>query len=400
MKIVIILHIFLLAFMSPAVGNPVSIDIFQIEDKTKIRTIEQILDNPSWAKVGDISTLNFGLPRANYWLKIVVKNTLPDATYKLMLSTIVPDTIEVYYSLKSGVLNKELIGEAIPSNERFLNYYFKPNADTPSVIYLKIMGDEQPIALHISIERSDMGSNTNLLAALFSGLLYGIVCFILIINLVLFISNREKLYLYFCFFNVFCTGVIAYFDGLVKLLLIPNSIYWNNEFIAIALCGSFISINYYFQELLEIKSRQPALMPYFTTVNCAYLLIGGLSFWHPTGFVWYIKLQLILTSGEALLLLISLILARHNEKTYLIVQFVSIGLVIVFGSITQLYFLGFLPINFLTRYAVHFMILPQVFIQTYALFRRFTLLTEERLAMQATLLKSSEQYSQSLINTL
>ncbi len=388
-----------LLFLMPfAKGNPLVMEVYQLTDVSKSLGIEAVVKSNDFTKIEHINRLNFGISLPNYWLKIVVKNTVREATYKLVLATITLDTIEVY-ALNQGILQKTLIGEAIPSNERFFNYYFKP-ADTPSVFYLKITGNGQPSALPMSIVRSDLGNDLNTVSILFSGLLYGIVCFILIINLVLFRGTSEKLYLYFSIFNIFSTGVVLYFDGFIKLLFIPDSVYWNNQFICISLCGSFVSVNYYYHEFLRIKDNQPTLTRYFNVINILFLAIGSLSFWHPTGFNLYIKFNLIMTSVEAFLLLASLFRVRRKEKEYFMVQLVSIVLVIIFGTIVQLYFFGFLPVSLLTRYAVHGMILPQILIQAFALGRRFTFLAKERLALQSSLLTASEQYSQSLINTL
>jgi two-component system, sensor histidine kinase LadS len=398
MKKGLLMFFLLLSLLSFAEANPVTMDIYQLRDKSKTLGIEQVVNSPQFEKVEDIGALNFGISLSNYWLKIVVKNALPDATYKLVLSTITPDTIEIF-TLKEGVLTKNWIGEGIPSNERFLTYYFKPQP-IETVIYLKITGDGQPKALPISVVRSDIGDDKNINSILFSGLLYGLVLFVLIINLILFIGTSEKLYLYFFIFSIFCTGVILYFDGFVKLLLIPNSLYWNNQFVALALCGSFITANYYFYEFLKIKNNQSALTKYFTYVNISFFAVACLSFWHPTGFSLFIKFNLFMTTAEAILLFISVVLVRQKEKEYFIIQLLSIVLIIVFGTIVQLYFLGSLPINMLTKYAIHCMILPQILIQTYALGKRFANLGNERLALQITLLQSSEQYSQSLISTL
>ncbi len=398
MKKGLLMCLFSFLLMSFANGSPIVMDVYQLEDKSKKLDIEEVLKNEQFLKIEDIGALNFGISLSNHWLKIEVKNTLPDASYKLVLATITPDTIEVY-TFNQGILKKELIGEAIPSDERFLNYYFK-FPTTPSVFYLKITGDGQPIALPISVIRSDEGDAIGSASILFSGLLYGIVCFILIINCVLFIGTSERLYLYFFIFNIFCTGDVLYFDGFIKLLFIPNSIYWNNQFIAIALSGSFISINYYFHEFLKIKAHQPAFTRYFKGVNSLFCIILSLSFWHPTGFNFYIKFNIFITTAEAVLLFTSVIRLRQKEKEYFMIQLTSIMLIIVFGTIVQLYFFGLLPVNLLTRYAVHCMILPPILIQTFALGKRITLLAKERLALQTTLLESSEQYSQSLINTL
>jgi two-component system, sensor histidine kinase LadS len=405
----LVIVVFWLSLMSSAIGNPIAMEVYELKNEKGEFGIDEVIKSNQFSKVEHIGSLNFGISISNYWLKILVKNTVPNATYKLVISSIVPDTIEIY-ELKEGILKKELIGEAIPSEERFINYYFK-TADTTlsasrtipqggTVFYLKIRGDGQPIALPLSIVRSDMGDDMGILSILFSGLLYGIVCFILIINLVLYIGNPERLYLYFFIFNIFCTGVVLYFDGFVKLLFFPNSLYWNNQFVAIALCGSFISINYYIQEFLKIKQHRPALTKYFKGINILFWVVLGLSFWHPTGFNWYIRFNIVITTAEAILLFTSVMLVRQMEKEYFMVQLISISSVIVFGTILQLYYVGVLPINGITRYAVHCMILPQILIQTFALGKRFTILAKERRVLQEALLETSEQYSQSLISTL
>ena len=146
-----------LSIMSSAIGNPVAVDIYELKDKNRELGIEQVIKSNLFSKINDVSSLNFGITISNYWLKIVVKNTVPDATYKLIISCIVLDTVEIYEQ-KDGNLKKELIGEAIPSDERFLNYYFKPS-DEETILYLKITGDGQPVALPLSIIRSDKGES-------------------------------------------------------------------------------------------------------------------------------------------------------------------------------------------------------------------------------------------------
>jgi two-component system, sensor histidine kinase LadS len=398
MKKWMLISLLLFSLMSAAVGSPIVIEVYQMTDKNRELDIEQVLKSEDFSKVANIRQLNFGISLSNYWLKVIVQKTIPNATYKLSVSSIVPDTIEVYEQ-KAGFFRREFIGEGIPSNGRFLNYYFKPT-DNETVFYLKIRGDGQPIALPLSIVRSDNGEDIDISSVLFSGLLYGIVCFILIINLVLFIGTGEKLYLHFLAFNIFSTGDVLYFDGFVKLFFIPDSVYWNNQFIAIALCGSFISTNYYFLEFLKLKQHQPALTKYFEGINFLFWVILGISFWHPTGFNGFIKFNILITSVEAILLFTSVMVVRQKEKEYFMVQLISISLVIVFGTIVQLYFFGFLPISFLTRYSVHGMILPQILIQAFALGKRFTLLGKDRMELQKALLKNAEQYSQSLISTL
>ncbi len=383
---------------SSANGNDLAMDIYQLDDESQNLTIQQVQFSNQFFKVDDLGTLNFGISETNHWLKIIPKDVVFGATYKLILSTITPDTIEIY-TFEEGLLKKELIGEGVPSAERFLNYYFKPSIPQ-RILYLKITGNGQPIALPLRIVRSDIGYDVGITSVLFSGLLYGLVFFIFISNLTLYVNTLERLYLYFCIFNIFCMGVVLYFDGFVKYLFIPDSIYWNNQFIAIAMCGSFVSVNYYIQDFFKIKENVPSLTKYFKGINFFFLAILILSFWHPIGFVLYIKLNLLATSAEAILLFVSVLMLRRNKKEYFTMQLASILLFVLLGTTLQLFFLGFLPVNLITRYSIHCMILPQIFIQTFALGMRFSVLTKEYLQLQTTLRRSSQQYSQSLIRTL
>ena len=74
-------------------------------------------------------------------------------------------------------------------------------------------------------------------------------------------------------------------------------------------------------------------------MNLLFWAILGVSFWHPVGFNLYIKFNIFITSAEALLLLVSVMRVRQKEKDFFSAQLISIVLVIVFGTIVQLYFL-------------------------------------------------------------
>lgn len=376
----------------------VSFKVYSFETSNKDINLATVLKNNNFTKVNNINTLNFGVSNKVHWLKIEITNAAPLENYKLHIATITPDSIAVYI-LNGNIYTKTYIGEGFASTERFLNFNFKTTAAKTTTLYLQVIGNGQPIVLPLSIYPR-VYDVFKLKTVLITGLIYGIIFFIIVINLVFFISTGQKLYLYFVAFNVFGWSIIFSFDGFIKLFIFTNSIYWNNELVAIGFIASFISTNFYVSEFLNIKKYDTVLNIFFKLINVVLLLQLAISFWHPVGFKIYILLNLITLTAEAFLLLTCVLYIQKKEKQYFLTQLTSVIFLIVFGTITQFYFAGLLPISFITQHVLYFMILPQIFIQTFALAKRLKLIIKEKSRLQQSLLTSSALHSQSLIFTL
>ena len=388
---------FILTFISLDVfshDEPVDITVFHLTDPDKKINIYQAIEHPDFSKVDKISALNFGIAMADHWIKIILNNTHADIPYKLSIDAIGADTIEIYQKINEKY-QRTLIGEAIFDQERFPTCHFV-TTESQTILYLKTTGMGFPISLPLKIEKINITDSQDYTPILMSGVIYGLILLVIILSGVLFVSTKEKVYLYFLFLNIFSGSAIFYFDGFVKFYLFHHSIYWNNQFIAIAFCGSFISANYYIPEFLNIKEFGEGFLKWFSLSNIVFAGILAISFWHPTGFSIYVASNIILTSFVALLFFLCVWHVRKYTKEYFPIQLTSVLLIIFFGTVAQLYFLGILPINIVTRFAVHGMVLPQLLIQSYAMGKRFSILSQER----AELLRVSEQHSQSLITTL
>lgn len=377
--------------------DPISFQFSYLEDSQRILAIEEV-SQLKFITVEDKSKLNFGFTKSTYWIKLDFEKLVPNSKYKILVNTIINDSIEVY---KKGLsaFEKTYIGEAFPSKSRYPVYFFVTEKEN-CTIYFKIIGRDHPLMLPFEINKIGNDEKSNVTEVIILGIVYGIIILILLLNLVLYINTLERIYVYSMFFNVFSLGVLFYFDGLIKLYFFPNSLYWNNQFIAIAFCGSFIFTNYYIVEFLNLRQHKKRLSTYFLIVNSAFLLILGVSFWHPTGFSWYLKGNLVLTTVEVIVLSYSILYIRKKEKDYFFIQLLSVICLNVFGTISQCTFSGVLPINFLTNHSVHFVILPQILIQAFALGKRFSILIKQQAIMRKSLQESAQVYSRSLINTI
>ena len=81
MKKWLLLVLFWGLLLSFAIGSPIDMQIYQLNDKNRILDIEKVTSSNYFFPIENIKALNFGISLSNYWLKIVIKNTIPEATY-------------------------------------------------------------------------------------------------------------------------------------------------------------------------------------------------------------------------------------------------------------------------------------------------------------------------------
>lgn len=391
------LLLFLVVFLGFSKEEPTLLKVSYLEDSKHILEINDVI-KLNFIQLEDKNKLNFGFTKSNIWIQLHLEKLKPNTKYKILINTIINDTIEVYKK-EEDTFEKKTLGEAFPSNNRYPSYSFIPEKEN-CTIYFKVIGRDQPLFFPFEVFKLEDTEKSDLSELVLLGIIYGVVFLILLLNIVLYINTLERIYIYSMFFNVFSLGVLFYFDGIIKLYFFPNSLYWNNQFIAIAFCGSFIFTNYYIVEFLNLRQHKKRLSTYFLMVNSAFLLILGMSFWHPTGFNWYLKGNLVLTTVEVIVLSYSILYIRKKEKDYFFIQLLSVICLNVFGTISQCTFSGLLPINFLTNHSVHFVILPQILIQAFALGKRFSILIKQQAVMRKSLQESAQVYSRSLINTI
>ena len=339
-------------------------------DAAQTVQVEQLLtaNQPDFQR---ITQLNIGITYKNVWLDFSLRNT-SDTAINLLLafSSIVNDSL-FFYKINDGhVLKTTVLGEALPYSAHVIPY------QTP-IFSIQLRAHEEARYL---IKASGMGQPMNLTALLlntegyhrwdrhkmfFLGLAYGVLILISLFNVSFFLVTNQRIYL--IFFAQLLSSILCllYFDGFVHQYLFPNSGYWSNETIAIALCSVFVFFNFFFSNFFDVKRLAPLAHRIFSYVTYSTLGILLLSFIHPWGFNFFITYIIIITSVVAVLLLFSVfIMRRLGIQFYFFFMLATVSL-IIFGSMFQLFTAGFLPDVFITHYAMH---LAMVFLSVFLAF--------------------------------
>ncbi|WP_282155001.1 diguanylate cyclase [Cytobacillus gottheilii] len=296
---------------------------------------------------GDIADLD-------YWIKIDMQNT-SDRAKELLLEIQKPHlSLVSLYSENSGSLNlQETIGYSLPFDERIIkhrNLVFPLHLDLSEDIhtyYLKIETDsffQAPITLWNYVSFSANHSDSQMLFGLF----YGIMIAMMIYNSFLFLSLREKTYLYYILFIAGFTILQAIWDGYAFEWLWGDYPWWalrsNSFFILFAALFGLLFTKHF----LQLKGIAPRLfkMVHVFTIICAFTLI--IPFVLPIGMATMVSTIVATIFALFVILIVIKVRLRTREAKFYIAAWslLLIGILLNLMAAYQI-----LPLNALTLYA-------------------------------------------------
>ena len=182
------------------------------------------------------------------------------------------------------------------------------------------------------------------------GIYYGAILIMLIYNLILFFIIKERVYLYYVVFHFFYLFVQLALNGLGFEYLWPNNPEINSYFFL----SMMIITNYYaivFSVLfLDIKKYHPKFFKYFKLFIFIFIALFGLNFILPYEIM--AKVVTLISAISLISLFISGVYTLIKNNTASSKFFVTAWSFFLLGVlITEVSFLGFLPVSFLTLYA-------------------------------------------------
>jgi signal transduction histidine kinase len=350
--------------------------------------------------------LNFGVSYADYWLKFSLENKSASTLHLyLAMESCTNDSMFFYTEKENNIIAITSIGESVSFYSRKIRHrnpvmeiVLAPHESAN--YYLSGKGNGQPMNLSGNILSGEMYNQWNSDKSFFTGLIYGILLLIMLLNISFYIATKEKVYITF-FLQVLCGWAsIGYFDGFIHQYIFPASAYWSNQTIAITLCLTFIFSNIFIAVYYNLKVLSPFTDKAFKYSSYCLSFILLASFIHPRGFNFFIIAMLIMTSVTAMLLSLSVLKAlKTGIRKHFFAMLATVSVIFI-GSLYQLYFLGIVPDVFLSHYALHIAILLQSVFMALAVNDKFKNIREENMRYQEKLVMALKEYSQNLITTI
>lgn len=378
-------------------SHHINSDMLFLEDPEHSESINTILNqNKPWKKI-DRSSPNFGFTATAYWFKFNINN-ISDKTQSVYLELPIPflDSIRLFQTLNKKIIQSYDVGDQYPFTQRPIIHqnYVMPFELTPGIneMYMRVSSAgtvEAPLILWTPEAHAQASSDTNLL----QGIWLGIVGIMVIYNFLLFLSIRDRSYLYYV---LFAFGYLLFqvsLNGYGFAYLWPNQLHFNSYAISTFMALSTLSVLMLVIKFLSLKTRYPRTHD----IVLALAIIAGLllasTFFAPYSFT--IRASSLMAMFICLLSLIlgyiSLYHGYQEARYYCLAwsaTFIGIGFVgaVKFGLVTA---------NFWTNNAGQIGVMILVSLLSFALANRINREKEMRLNAQHEALLSEKLARQS-----
>jgi signal transduction histidine kinase len=322
-----------------------------LKDPSRILNIEDIIHSKDFDTL-DQPIPNFGQTRSIIWLKLRVTNNTP-TNILLEIGNPLVNNIHVYTIDNKGKIQSGFYG----NHQKFSSRYIPTNthlidphifSGESKIIYIRLESVE-PLEAPITIGTIEAFYSHHHKLTLFDGVYFGFIFLMFLYNLILYFLVKDKLYLYYVFYVLCMTMMMAHFKGYTFEFLWPETPQLNNYFSIIytagILSGILFSINF-----LKTKHYNPV----FYKISFVFFFMGLISvITSLMGFPFESNI-IEMTLGMAgcfYLIIIGIAAYIKGNKTarYYIVAF---NCLIIGALATLFYYLNIVPYNLFSVNAV------------------------------------------------
>ena len=328
-----------------AVAAQKSAAMHWIEDKSGSLTFEEVRDkdlSSEWNLALKPSP-NFGFTESIYWLSLPFEND-SDISASMLLEMGFPlhDKIDVYLLDGKEVVKSFHTGDQVTFAQRPMEHR--------NFIFPQTVAPEQKLRAIVRVDSLDTmyfpvrvwESNDFLTMdqhhVLVLGLFFGFLLIMMVYNLFLYLSTRDKNYLYY----VWCTAAIIFFQltqkGLGFQFIWSDSILFNHLAVPMATFVSMVTGTYFILNFLELSKQNRKIILVFKgliTVSTMGLAWTALIFYTQTYLISYTNILIIsAVMGIITTIVVMAVLLKLSLKGNVTAQILSVAwLFLLLGSV-------------------------------------------------------------------
>ncbi|MDZ4725892.1 MAG: 7TM diverse intracellular signaling domain-containing protein [Leptospira sp.] len=361
-----------------------------IEDKSKSESLDTILkkfENGEGKKnLGE--SIGFGYSSSAFWLKWTIKSGKDQSLWLELVSLI--DSIDFYTLKDNQIVAKLFTGRKLAITERFLkhrNFIFDVSLEKEKVYTLIFRFESQgSLLLPLTLwEKNSYLEEESLKTTLF-GAYFGVMGVVFFYNLFLYLSIRDRSYLYYILYIFFLSFVQSGIWGYTHAYIFPEypKLADYSFPISIGLVNTFAVL--FAGKFVEARERMPRLNVYLKTIAILSAMIILPAFFGYYRISISIGLILTLVSSVTLFLISSYAWTKGYEQA----RFFLLGsfIVLIGAVIVGLRNFGILPYHFFTNYSLQFGSVFEAIFLSLSLADRINIIQKEKAALQ---IKSLEE---------
>lgn len=363
-----------------------------LRDKDNSLQINDVLNSSDFTEPQQ-KVPNLNITKSTFWVRFAVTNHSDETHYLLKLAYPIIDNVDLYMPNADGGFEVIHSGEKVPITDRKYhdqNFIFDlriPKGETQTY-YLKLKSGEQ-IMLPLTLSTPKAEYQASALVDLYSGLYFGIVLVMILYNLFVFISVRDRSYLYYVFYILFVGLTQASDTGFTYKFFWPNSPHLANLMVTIfpSLVGT-AAILFMRNFLLTRKYIPVADKVFFVLIAmygvCISLFVLGN---HQVGYQ--------MTQMTALTVAVYMIVQafRIMRKGYQPAKFFIIAWSVFLVSVILFVMkdLGVLPYNNLTKHVLHIGSAVELVLLSLALADKINIMRREKEESQQKTLEALKE---------
>ena len=257
-----------------------------LEDKTGKLTLDRVITDEYSTRFRPSSRVvpNYGFTKSAYWVRCSLKNNSAKITSR-MLEVAFPllDRVEFYLLDKDkGLLAYESAGRDYPFSKREVNhrnFVFQVSIPPGDVVccYIRILTDDGMI-FPINTWADFAFIKKVQLENLFFGIYYGIILVMIFYNLFIFLSIRDRNYLFYVLFILFFGLFQMSMNGLSIQYLWPESTWWGKHANPVLIALSCFWAGIFSVKFLQMGKHTQRLNRAMLGLIAASLLLAVISF--------------------------------------------------------------------------------------------------------------------------
>ncbi|HEY1033195.1 MAG TPA: 7TM diverse intracellular signaling domain-containing protein [Flavipsychrobacter sp.] len=370
-----------------AIGKYVQI----LEDSSSSLTISEVVNNSRF-KPSEHDVVNLGLSASTFWAKFTVSN---NSNERLLLEFDQPtiDEAALFSMNPSGGLDSQKEGEFKPYDQRLYNnqnYIFElnlPQGETRTY-YFRIKSGEQ-IMLPLVVGSSKAVLESLMMKDLIFGLFFGVILVMLLYNLFIYLTVRDKGYLYYGFYILSLALSQASLQGYAFRFLWPGSTWMaqNSVYLFPSLGG--LAAMVFVKQFLQTKSFVPRLHLLLNILIGVFVVAIFACFAGLTTLSFNI-MQLNTMVGSLYVLYLSIVVLRKGYRSA-IFFIIAWSILLLGATVFVLKDFGIFPYNNFTSSILAIGSAIEVVLLSFALADKINILRKEREEAQALAVTAAQE---------
>jgi signal transduction histidine kinase len=364
--------------------------VYYLEDETGSVTFDSVQHSKEF-RLFPREIVNFQVSGSTFWLKFTIanKDNIKSNFLKVgqpllnILDFYFPDVHGNYRALPGGIRFRFPERRYRQSAEFIFDLNLSPGQE--KTYYLKIKGAGQVRVPLLVVTKDTMDASLSNLT-LWIGIYCGIIIVMVLYNIFIFLSIRDRSYLYYVFHTLFVGLTQLSLLGITYKYFWPNSPWFANYSNFLFTCLVSIVGVQFLIEFMHLKQKATGLFRFLKLIQLIYVLylITSLAgYYHAT----YGAILLTQSFIAVFILIISIYLYKQGfaEAKYYLIGWSSLMLgILIYVAMDY----GWLPFNNFTGYSLLFGSAAEVTLLSFALADKINIYKSEKAKMQQEALNS------------